>query len=84
MGKKDAPRTNGVTVPVTNGTSSSYAAKHNLPAHFIGANHLEVAPSGAVKDFVAKSDGHTVITSVCNSCSDWHAIMLIEVGAHCK
>lgn len=54
------PRTNGTT----NGHASSYAAKHNLPAHFIGGNHLAVAPAGPVKDFVTNSDGHTVITSV--------------------
>ncbi len=57
-------------MPVTNGTSvvngygSSFAAKHNVPSHFIGGNRLDLAPPGAVKDFVAKSDGHSVITSV--------------------
>ncbi|KAI9670036.1 MAG: acetyl-coenzyme-A carboxylase [Caeruleum heppii] len=55
---------NGVTVPVMNGTVGSYAAKHNIAPHFIGANHLAAAPSGPVKDFVAHHDGHTVITSV--------------------
>ncbi|MCJ1388280.1 acetyl-coenzyme-A carboxylase [Xylographa bjoerkii] len=59
-----APHTNGVTVPLVNGHASSYAAKHNLPAHFIGGNHLAAAESGRVKDFVASHDGHTVITSV--------------------
>jgi acetyl-CoA carboxylase/biotin carboxylase 1 len=54
---------NGVTVPVMNG-HTSYAAKHNLPSHFIGGNRLEVAESSRVKDFVAAYDGHTVITSV--------------------
>ena len=54
---------NGVTVPVMNG-SSSYAAKHHISDHFIGGNHLAVAPAGPVKDFVAAHDGHTVITSV--------------------
>ena len=58
--------TNGVTVPLVNGHASSYAAKHNLSAHFIGGNHLAAAASGRVKDFVASHDGHTVITSVCN------------------
>ena len=57
-------KANGTTKPVSNGHASSYAAKHNLPAHFIGGNHLAVAPAGPVKDFVANSDGHTVITSV--------------------
>ena len=55
---------NGITVPVVNGHTSSYAAKHNLAAHFIGGNHLEAAESSKVKDFVASHDGHTVITSV--------------------
>jgi len=56
--------TNGVTVPIVNGQDSFLAAKASLPSHFIGGNKLEVAPSGAVKDFVAKNDGHSVITSV--------------------
>ena len=58
------PHINGVTVPMVNGHTSSYAAKHNLPSHFIGGNHLEVAEPSKVKDFVASHDGHTVITSV--------------------
>lgn len=62
-GNGEVPHTNG-TVPVVNG-SASYAAKYNLPDHFIGGNKLENAPAGPVKDFVAKHDGHTVITSVC-------------------
>ena len=48
----------------TKGHARSYSARHNLPAHFIGANHLKAALSGQVKDFVAHNDGHTVITSV--------------------
>ena len=55
------PHTNG-TVPVVN--SSSYASKFQLADHFIGGNKLENAPAGAVKDFVASHDGHTVITNV--------------------
>jgi acetyl-CoA carboxylase / biotin carboxylase 1 len=47
-----------------NGYGSAYAAKHNLPAHFIGGNHLNNAPPSKVKDFVAEHDGHSVITSV--------------------
>ena len=43
---------------------SSYAAKFKVPPHFIGGNHLGVAPAGSVKDFVTNHDGHTVITSV--------------------
>ena len=58
------PKTNGVSKTVVNGYKGSHAAKHNLAAHFIGGNHLEVAAPGRVKDFVAESDGHTVITSV--------------------
>ncbi|KAF2834537.1 hypothetical protein M501DRAFT_1000167 [Patellaria atrata CBS 101060] len=48
----------------TNGAPSSNAAKYNLPEHFIGGNHLGVAPPGKVKDFVASHGGHTVITNV--------------------
>jgi len=54
-----SPQVNGHT----NG-SSSYAAKHNIPAHFIGGNELSQAQPSNVKDFVAAHDGHTVITSV--------------------
>ena len=46
-------------------TASSYAAKFNLAPHFIGGNHLDKAPAGSVKDFVANNDGHTVISNVC-------------------
>ena len=59
-----ASKTNGASPPVVNGHKGSYSAKHNLAAHFIGGNHLEAAPPGKVKDFVAANDGHTVITSV--------------------
>ena len=62
MVKQD--KINGVTAPVMNGAPSAYAAKHNLPVHFIGGNALEVAAPSVVKDFVASHDGHTVITSV--------------------
>ncbi|OCF39572.1 acetyl-CoA carboxylase/biotin carboxylase [Kwoniella heveanensis CBS 569] len=37
---------------------------HAKVAHFIGANSLEVAPSGRVTDFVKAQGGHTVITKV--------------------
>lgn len=47
-----------------NGHGSSYAAKHNIPSHFIGGNRLDLAPESKVKDFVAAHDGHSVITSV--------------------
>ncbi len=56
---------NGVTVPVANG-KASYAEKHKIADHFIGGNKLENAPESKVKDFVAKHDGHTVITNVSN------------------
>ncbi|KAF4635320.1 hypothetical protein G7Y89_g2785 [Cudoniella acicularis] len=56
------PQSNG-TVPIMNG-STSYAAKHKLADHFIGGNRLENARAGPVKDFVAKHDGHTVITNI--------------------
>lgn len=49
---------------VKNGAPSSNAAKYDLPSHFIGGNHLGVAPSSKVKDFVAAHGGHTVITNV--------------------
>ncbi|EFE38204.1 hypothetical protein TRV_07117 [Trichophyton verrucosum HKI 0517] len=55
------PESNSTAI---NGYGSAYAAKHNLPSHFIGGNRLDLAPPGAVKDFVAKNDGHSVITSV--------------------
>ena len=44
--------------------AASYAAKFKLPDHFIGGNRLAVAAPGAVKNFVAENDGHTVITNV--------------------
>lgn len=50
--------------PNTNGHGSSRAAKYDLPAHFIGGNHLEVAAPSNVKDFVDQHDGHSVISSV--------------------
>ncbi|RJE25161.1 acetyl-CoA carboxylase [Aspergillus sclerotialis] len=55
---------------VANGTSTSNghgisrAVRYNLPSHFIGGNRLEVAAPSNVKDFVAKNDGHSVISSV--------------------
>lgn len=48
----------------TNGHPSSYAAKFDLPSHFIGGNELSQAAPSKVKDFVAAHDGHTVITNV--------------------
>src|SRR6202012_2338975 len=36
-----------------NGVPSSNAARHNLPEHFIGGNHLAAAAPSSVKDFVA-------------------------------
>lgn len=54
-----APKVNGQA----NGVSS-YSAKFDLQPHFIGGNELAKAPPSKVKDFVAASDGHTVITNV--------------------
>ena len=48
----------------SNGHGSSRAARYNLPSHFIGGNRLEVAAPSNVKDFVAKNEGHSVISSV--------------------
>ncbi|RAL15126.1 acetyl-CoA carboxylase ACC1 [Aspergillus homomorphus CBS 101889] len=47
---------------VVNGQAGAKAA--NLPSHFIGGNHLDAAPPSSVKDFVAKHEGHSVISSV--------------------
>ncbi|KAM3067087.1 acetyl-coenzyme-A carboxylase, variant 2 [Clarireedia jacksonii] len=58
------PHTNGTVPVMSNGSGSSYAAKHNIADHFIGGNRLEDAPASKVKDFVAHHDGHTVITNV--------------------
>ncbi|KAJ5903321.1 acetyl-CoA carboxylase [Penicillium tannophilum] len=52
---------------VPNGNSangSSIPAKDTIPSHFIGGNNIDVAPPSAVKDFVAKHGGHSVISSV--------------------
>jgi hypothetical protein len=60
------PRVNGAKAPLASGNPKpdSYASKHTIPAHFIGGNHLAAAAPGAVKDWIAAHDGHTVITSV--------------------
>ena len=50
----------GVPDSATNGS----AGKQQVPSHFIGGNHLEAAAPSAVRDFVAKNDGHSVISSV--------------------
>lgn len=55
---------NGINGARSNGHPSSWQAKHDVPFHFIGGNHVDSAPASAVKDFVQKSDGHSVITSV--------------------
>jgi acetyl-CoA carboxylase / biotin carboxylase 1 len=70
-----APKVNGQT----NGVSS-YSAKfdlHHQQPHFIGGNQLSKAPPSKVKDFVAASDGHTVITNV-----GGHLEMLIQWPWH--
>jgi hypothetical protein len=58
---------NGTNGALSNGHPSSWQAKHDLPSHFIGGNYLDSAPASALKDFVQKSDGHSVITSVRNA-----------------
>lgn len=66
-GKPNGVVTNGDAHPAKSArsrTQSSYAAKFNVHPHFIGGNHLAAAPAGAVKDFVANNDGHTVISNV--------------------
>ena len=66
-GKPNGVLTNGDAHPAKGAHSraqSSYAAKFNIHPHFIGGNHLAAAPAGAVKDFVANNDGHTVISNV--------------------
>ena len=50
-----------------NGAPSSYAAKFDIPSHFIGGNELSQSRPSKVKDFVAANDGHTVITNVSSS-----------------
>ena len=48
-----------------NGSANGHgSSKHDIPSHFIGGNHLDAAPPSSVKDFVAKHDGHSVISSV--------------------
>lgn len=51
----------------SNGAPSSYAAKFDLPSHFIGGNELSKAPPSKVKDFITANDGHTAITNVSTS-----------------
>ena len=61
-------------------TASSYAAKFNLAPHFIGGNHLDRAPAGAVKDFVANNDGHTVISNVCSIARSLTVVSTFQSG----
>lgn len=66
-GSSAAPTSRRGTVnssaPQANG-KASYTEKHKVPEHYIGGNKLENAPDSKIKDFVAKHDGHTVITNV--------------------
>ena len=55
---------NGTKGATTNGDHSSWQARHEVPSHFIGGNHLDAAPASGVKDFVQNCEGHSVITSV--------------------
>ena len=75
-------------VKQANGIPSSNAAKYNLPSHFIGGNHLGVAPQSKVKDFVAAHGGHTVITKVRLEQFRWKAHRLGRtdgrLGADCQ
>lgn len=66
-----AAQANGQANGHSNGLPSSLAAKHNLAEHFIGGNRLDMAPESAVKDFVTRHGGHTVITDVRASCRSW-------------
>lgn len=77
---------NGVNGNLTNGHPSSWQAKHDLAPHFIGGNHLEAAPASAVKDFVQKSDGHSVITSVSNGVEATveRCAYVVILGAYCQ
>ena len=72
---------------LTNGQHSLWQAKHQVPSHFIGGNHLDAAPPGVVKDFVQNSDGHSVITSV-GIVKPLHAafrfLMCVSLDSHCQ
>lgn len=72
----------------TNGTPSSYAAKHNLASHFIGGNDISVAPPSKVKEFVQAHGGHTVITNVSAMENYSNGIKELQLtrcaGPHCK
>lgn len=66
-GGMEAGEDGGVSPP--NELVTSQQATHDRVKHFFGGNHLDVAPSGPVADFVRKQGGHTVITKVliCNN-----------------
>jgi hypothetical protein len=78
--------TNGTNGAFSNGHPSSWQAKHDLPSHFLGGNHLDFAPASAVKQFVQKSDGHSVITSVSNAflCNAPYPADRVLLGAYCE
>jgi hypothetical protein len=78
---------NGTTGAVTNGQHSSWQSKHQVPAHFIGGNHLDAAAPGVVKDFVQNSEGHSVITSVSPAKlvqASLRVLTCILPGSHCQ
>ena len=78
---------NGTKGALTNGEHSSWQARHPVPAHFIGGNHLDAAPPGAVKDFVQNAEGHSVITSVSIAKTAQAAdqvLMCIAPGSYCQ
>jgi hypothetical protein len=75
---------NGTTGAVMNG---SWQSKHQVPAHFIGGNHLDAAAPGVVKDFVQNSEGHSVITSVSLTKlvrASFQVLTCILPGSHCQ
>src|SRR3954453_1334048 len=78
---------NGITDAMTNGQRSSWQSKHQVPAHFIGGNHLDAAAPGVVKDFVQNSEGHSVITSVSPAKlvrASFLVLICILSGSHCQ
>lgn len=68
----------GVPDSTTNGSAGS---KQEIPSHFIGGNHLEAAAPSAVRDFVAKNDGHSVISSVSTLLSS-HFFYTVVISAN--
>lgn len=80
--------TNGVNgTKDMNGYPSSFAAKHNLAAHFIGSNNLSTASPSKVRNFVQAYDGHTVIKNVSRLLSKSVKKLRADfesIGPHCQ